>query len=200
MLARQLWLNIGFTLLIVQVVYNTRASANIFRETFFESFPEDDYERSDFPEVKVQEDQNSPERNLRTSNEEPTCPPPFFQVMFECFYIHVHHHLTWWQARDFCRDMGGDLAEPSHPSALIAVVMQKHGTGPYHFWLGASDLKQQGNFTWLSGNPVDSGWRPGQPDNEGGVEDCLELWPSKYPSYCDKNCYSPCAFICQYLE
>lgn len=194
----KLWLNISCTILIVQVLYN--GYAGVSADIFFESIPEDDYERSDFPPKTIEDEQNSATKRSGIQDQEPRCPSPFFEVMFECFYIHVHHHLTWWQARDFCRDMGGDLAEPSHPAALIAVILQKYGNGPFHYWLGASDLKQEGNFTWLSGTPVSSGWRPGQPDDEGGVEDCLEIWPTKYPSYCDKNCYNPCAFICQYLQ
>ena len=38
----------------------------------------------------------------------------------------------WWEARDFCRDMGGDLAEPSNQAAILAVVSEKFRkyTGP----------------------------------------------------------------------
>ncbi|KAK7072762.1 hypothetical protein SK128_009930 [Halocaridina rubra] len=130
--------------------------------------------------------------------QEHDCPSPFFQVMSECFYVHVHHHLNWWAARNFCQDMGGDLAEPLHHGALLAVVANQYPDGPQHFWLGASDLEEEGKFKWLTGRRVLSGWRDGQPDNADDDEDCLELWPSKYPSFSDKNCDQARAFICQY--
>lgn len=171
----------------------------IFNEEHLESDPclkdtEEDKDR--YPDRNSEGSRSLRKKNPLAIKDEPKCPPPFFQVMFECFYIHVHHHLIWWEARDFCRDMGGDLAEPSSQAALLAVISNNFEGGPHHYWLGASDLKKEGNFTWLSGEPVD-GWREGQPDNEG-EQDCLELWPSKYPSYGDKNCYHQCAFICQF--
>ncbi|XP_027217530.1 collectin-11 isoform X2 [Penaeus vannamei] len=125
------------------------------------------------------------------------CPPPYFRVMSECFYVHTNHHLSWTQARTFCQGMAGDLAQPRHLNALLAVVAEKYKSGPSHLWLGASDLETEGTFRWLSGDLVTSGWRENQPDDAEGDEDCLEMWTAKFPSLSDKQCHLNSAFICQ---
>ncbi|XP_042871733.1 collectin-11-like [Penaeus japonicus] len=127
------------------------------------------------------------------------CPPPYFRVMSECFYVHTSHPLSWTQARAFCQGMAGDLAQPRYLNALLASVAQKYKSGPSHLWLGASDLETEGTFRWLSGEPVTSGWRENQPDDAEGGEDCLEMWTAKFPSLSDKQCHLNSAFVCQYM-
>ncbi|XP_063601595.1 collectin-11-like [Penaeus indicus] len=127
------------------------------------------------------------------------CPPPYFRVMSECFYVHTSHHLPWTQARAFCQGMAGDLAQPRYLNALLAVVAEKYKSGPSHLWLGASDLENEGTFRWLSGEVVTTGWRENQPDDAVGDEDCLEMWTAKFPSLSDKQCHLNSAFICQYM-
>ncbi|XP_042883953.1 uncharacterized protein LOC122260646 [Penaeus japonicus] len=53
------------------------------------------------------------------------CPSPFFPVMSQCFYTSTHHKLSWEDARTFCQQMGGDLAEPIHVNALM-VYLRDH--------------------------------------------------------------------------
>ena len=45
-----------------------------------------------------------------------------------------------------------------------------------YFWIGASDIASEGNWIWVNGERASSSeliWRSGQPNNDGGNEDCL---------------------------
>ena len=61
-------------------------------------------------------------------------------------------------------------------------------------WLGASDLDTEGTFVWESGAffPNEGGptafWQGNQPDNAGGREHCLHLWPSFGYTWNDYPC------------
>ncbi len=67
-------------------------------------------------------------------------------------------------------------------------------------WIGASDVYQEGNFTWDNGDiPVDSGytnWLPGQPDNVIN-QDCIEYPKSTAFAWSDVTCGKENGGICE---
>ena len=44
-------------------------------------------------------------------------------------------------------------------------------------WIGCNDLNQEGRFVWVHNNQpiVFSNWKPGEPNNNGGNEDCCMM-------------------------
>ena len=68
------------------------------------------------------------------------------------------------------------------------------------FWLSGSDQASEGNWVWKNtGQPVSGNmWRPGQPDNAGGKEHCMEIFLNN-PGWNDDRCASPKAVICEVL-
>ena len=45
-------------------------------------------------------------------------------------------------------------------------------------WLGASDIQSEGSWIWNSnGNALSyTNFSQGEPNNSGGIENCLEMW------------------------
>ena len=45
-----------------------------------------------------------------------------------------------------------------------------------HFWIGADDIATEGNWIWVNGEHANSSeliWESGEPNNQGGNEDCV---------------------------
>ena len=62
-------------------------------------------------------------------------------------------------------------------------------------WLGGTDAALDGTYTWDTGESfVYSAWAPGEPNNVGGDEDCLEL---RTGSWNDQSCGSPRGYVCE---
>jgi hypothetical protein len=44
-------------------------------------------------------------------------------------------------------------------------------------WIGGSDIATEGQWEWITGEAFTyENWKPGQPDNAGGGENCLHFW------------------------
>uniref|UniRef100_K1RB88 Perlucin n=1 Tax=Magallana gigas TaxID=29159 RepID=K1RB88_MAGGI len=75
---------------------------------------------------------------------------------------------------------------------------------PPRFWVGGSDLLQEGKWTWTKtgsviGSQGFSHWGPGQPDNgvEHLDEHCLELEAGHHWLWNDDDCEEFKHFICE---
>lgn len=135
----------------------------------------------------------------REPSETVKCEPPFFAVKSECFYVNKYKRVSWSEARNFCKGLGSDLAEPLRVNSLRAVLLDKFPQDAYKFfWIGAMESIGEGNWTWLSSRPLQtSDWARGQPD--GGNENCVVLSRDDYPPLHDSPCYTHTMFICERL-
>jgi hypothetical protein len=77
--------------------------------------------------------------------------------------------------------------------------------GSFFYWLGGSDLREEGAWAWADGSAWGfSHWGDGEPNNSGeggGAEDCLAVYsPSIGPQgdglWNDLDCAHPLAFVC----
>lgn len=203
--------------------------------------------------------------------------------MSQCFWSSAQYKLSWDDARDFCQQMGGDLAEPLHLNALMVHLQDRYrktaspsagstflpkisfishadfvcinadtymfvsinttqsnanaetyiqssmsvsmasrrvlGQGKFFFsphlpvsspsasakvfHLGATDLEQEGNWTYISGRPVDPrGWMPGEPNDTAHAQNCLNLCfqgcRASYPPLNDQQCHAKFHFVCEF--
>ncbi|XP_042880356.1 C-type mannose receptor 2-like isoform X2 [Penaeus japonicus] len=101
------------------------------------------------------------------------CPEPFIRIGKECFHLSTTA-LPWNEARQQCKQMGGDLAVPSDVTALDAYVFA-NTKGP-GVWIGGTDQGNEGVWNYINGNTIKAeDWTGGQPDNYGGRENCLEI-------------------------
>jgi len=86
--------------------------------------------------------------------------------------------LTWNQAKEFCEEKGGYLAEIKSQSeqSNIETILES----PNSYWIGMTDLATEGEFVWQgTSTSVQEGytnWSPGEPNNGGGIQDCGQLW------------------------
>jgi len=98
----------------------------------------------------------------------------------------------WHDAADLCRRVGGRLAaldEPGEQDLLLGL-----GVGP--LWLGLDDVLDEGEFVWDGGRPLgEASWGPGQPDDAGESEDCVELRPDG--TWHDRDCSSLLPYVCE---
>jgi formylglycine-generating enzyme required for sulfatase activity len=83
-------------------------------------------------------------------------------------YQLIEAPATWHQAKQRCEFLGGQLVciENRAENDLVVGLVGKSGA-----WIGATDEENEGDWRWVNGKPVVyPGWRPGEPNNVGGIE------------------------------
>ncbi|CAL4118249.1 unnamed protein product, partial [Meganyctiphanes norvegica] len=120
----------------------------------------------------------------------------FIQVGSQNFLV-VEEMKSWSAARKYCHSLGGDLAQPNNLLLLQNNLDTKNLSGS-DYWLGGSDIENEGEWIWLSGANIKEKWRQGQP---GGyyAENCLDFQSLGVPSLNDYECNSKLKFICEKL-
>lgn len=107
-------------------------------------------------------------------------------------------------ARTVCRGFGptGHLAMIKS-AAASAIIIRLIGTS--EAFLGGSDEAVEGTFVWDDGTPFQlTNWNPGEPNDAGGNEDCVEIIGAAAGKWNDVPC-APTAtnglgeypFVCQ---
>lgn len=103
---------------------------------------------------------------------------------------------SWESARKVCKAGGGDLASfnaPDEAHDLFVAIGPKIGAAEA-VWFGLHE-PTPGNWTWLDKAPLsDSSWNRGEPNNDGGHEDCAE-WRLANGTWND----APCDYIRPYV-
>ncbi|XP_078686219.1 sushi, von Willebrand factor type A, EGF and pentraxin domain-containing protein 1-like [Branchiostoma floridae x Branchiostoma belcheri] len=107
-------------------------------------------------------------------------------------------------ARAICSSDGGTLAMPRDAATNTFLINLKNAVDKNAFFrFGLTDIQQEGRWVWEDGAALGgfSSWESGQPDNEGGNEDCAEYASDKYAPARNKWNDIPCSrkfgFICQ---
>ncbi|TKS79617.1 Macrophage mannose receptor 1 [Collichthys lucidus] len=97
---------------------------------------------------------------------------------------------TWFEARDYCRAIGGDLLS-IHNSADLFVG--RYGKA----WIGLRAPDPTTGYVWSDGSPFNfQNWQEGEPNNHNNDESCVEFRLSS-GSWNDVNCESYNDWICQ---
>ncbi|KAG8515944.1 Macrophage mannose receptor 1 [Galemys pyrenaicus] len=107
---------------------------------------------------------------------------------------------TWFESRDFCRALGGDLASINNKEEQQVIWRLITVSGNYHevFWLGLTYGSPSEGFTWSDGSPVSyEKWAYGEPNNYENVEYCGELKGDPGMFWNDINCEHLNNWICQ---
>ncbi|NXE75187.1 MRC1 protein, partial [Cochlearius cochlearius] len=76
-----------------------------------------------------------------------------------CFRVFVREEnrkKTWFEARDFCREIGGDLAaiRSEEEQTVIENLIIKKSPSSQPFWIGLQCLDPDGGLSWSDGSPV----------------------------------------------
>ncbi|XP_036054531.1 pulmonary surfactant-associated protein D [Onychomys torridus] len=99
-------------------------------------------------------------------------------------------------AREVCRQAGGQLASPrsAAENAAIQQLITAHNKAAF---LSMTDMDTEGKFTYPTGEPlVYSNWAPGEPNNNGGAENCVEIFTNG--QWNDKVCGEQRLVICEF--
>lgn len=93
--------------------------------------------------------------------------------------------MPWDKAKLYCEEIGGHLVTTSSKTELEA-VQELVSKGQYSvYWIGYSDIENEGNFVAVNGENVTYiNWAEGEPNNYEGDEDCAVL---KNDALCERN-------------
>uniref|UniRef100_A0A3Q1GW30 Mannose receptor, C type 1b n=1 Tax=Acanthochromis polyacanthus TaxID=80966 RepID=A0A3Q1GW30_9TELE len=99
---------------------------------------------------------------------------------------------TWYEAKDYCRAIGGDLLSIHSESEL-----QTYQT----VWIGLNAPNPVTGYVWSDGSPLNfQNWEDGEPNNKNGVESCVEFkayyWKAS-GSWNDVHCEKINSYACQ---
>ena len=106
----------------------------------------------------------------------------------------------WADAESHCQGLlaGAHLAA-IHSAEEMQFVQDNVPTN--HFWLGGSDLNEEGSFTWTDGSRWDyTEWFKGEPNNDLGSEHCLEDlydYEQGWVDWNDRPCSEIRHFVCK---
>ncbi|XP_072020990.1 uncharacterized protein [Amphiura filiformis] len=105
------------------------------------------------------------------------CPQTWF-VWGGYLYFLNSDKVDYATATTACEEMGITLTSVHSEEELFFHRMLAREAGT-QVWIGFNDLKDEGNFTWLDGSPVDyTNWNFGEPNDlfDPGGEDCTNLY------------------------
>ncbi|XP_069013849.1 macrophage mannose receptor 1-like [Embiotoca jacksoni] len=130
----------------------------------------------------------------------PKCANDWTQVgeRNQCFKLFERFfgRKTWYEARDYCRAIGGDLLS-------IHSVAEKHllPESLDNVWIGLSAPDPDAGYVWSDGSLLHfKHWQPGQPDNANNVESCVEFKTYRRymsGSWNDVHCENKRGWLCQ---
>ncbi len=111
------------------------------------------------------------------------------------YYLFIETVATWEDAKIACEEMGGHLVtiQDANENEFVRELI-----GQNYIWLGGNDFVTEGSFVWITGEEfVYTNWAPGEPNNVGGVQDYMVMYPSG--QWDDDNVttrYYICEFVC----
>ncbi|XP_075073242.1 pulmonary surfactant-associated protein D-like [Mixophyes fleayi] len=114
----------------------------------------------------------------------------------ERFYVSNGEKANYNDARDACAKAGSQLASPRNAAENQAVlaIRSQYRLSPF---LGINDLQTQGTFRYPGGEKIAySNWSPGEPNNDHGVEHCVEMYDNG--KWNDKSCKEKRLIICEF--
>ncbi|XP_018531719.1 macrophage mannose receptor 1 isoform X2 [Lates calcarifer] len=103
---------------------------------------------------------------------------------------------TWYEARDYCRAIGGDLLS-IHSAVEQRMLPDRYGTA----WIGLSAPDPVTGYVWSDRSPVNfQHWSSGEPNNQNNAESCAEFIGHKRDwsgSWNDEQCEKYNGWLCQ---
>ncbi|XP_039949396.1 C-type lectin 37Db-like [Bactrocera tryoni] len=141
-------------------------------------------------------------QSINISNHGENETQPFIEIGSKYYLINTATNMNWFSAVLYCRNYDSDLVviESEAEMNALSFYLTTNGHIERHFWLGATDLADEGKFMSLKdGRPMlYAKWSGGQPDNAGQNEDCLHLWPvNNIFRMNDENCMAQHYAICE---
>lgn len=113
--------------------------------------------------------------------------------------------MPWTEAKAYCEAIGGHLVTITSDAEAnnINYLLNGHTAEKSRIWLGATDRATEGNWKWVTDEQWSyANWGNGQPDNDTGEENYLEIRTEYSNTWNDGHNYNTTAldwyFICEY--
>jgi len=102
----------------------------------------------------------------------------------------------WGEAKRRCEEQNAELVSLADPEAFATYMREKYGTNDAKFWIGGTDSSSEGDWEWLNGESLGSGfpWANGEPNDAYPGEDCLQL---KNGIFNDSKCNNDRQYVCE---
>ncbi|XP_074525880.1 galactose-specific lectin nattectin-like [Halichoeres trimaculatus] len=125
------------------------------------------------------------------------CPEGWIAHNSRCFQF-FNELKDWSEAEDACVAKGGNLASVHNDELdFVRKLVRQSAGGPTRTWLGGYDAVKEGAWKWSNGDKFDfNGWTNGEPNNQKGPEDCMELMHTAAQIFNDAPCDVKKAFLC----
>ncbi|XP_018793471.1 PREDICTED: C-type lectin 37Db-like, partial [Bactrocera latifrons] len=142
-------------------------------------------------------------QSINISNRGESEKQPFIQIGSKYYLINTATTMNWFGAMLYCRNYDSDLAvieSAAEMNALSSYLLMYKGHTGTNFWLGVTDLAEEGKFMSIKdGRPMRyAKWAGSQPDNSGQNEDCVHLWlVTNIFHINDGNCMAQHYAICE---
>jgi len=112
-------------------------------------------------------------------------------------YALCRERVRWNEAQAACQRIDMDLLVLSSPVEAQWIFQEMFQLVGSDYWLGLTDIQEEGRFVWVDGSPVGEGnWNRGEPNNAGDREDCAHVW-WRYGTWNDRPCNSDLAYVCE---
>jgi len=91
-------------------------------------------------------------------------------------YQLIQEPKTWTEGRSHCESLGGYLVTITSREEKNFIFNQILQYSNHDVWAGATDKDFKGDWKWITGEKFEyTNWNKGEPNNENGIEDYLEL-------------------------
>ncbi|XP_063741471.1 macrophage mannose receptor 1-like isoform X2 [Eleginops maclovinus] len=102
---------------------------------------------------------------------------------------------TWFDARKYCMDLGGDLLS-IHSAEDLESITTRGGYG--RAWIGLSAPDPTTGYVWNDGSPLNfQHWKHDEPNNKHNIESCTEIDIDRAKQWNDLHCESFRDWLCQ---
>ncbi|KAJ7338085.1 hypothetical protein JRQ81_010642 [Phrynocephalus forsythii] len=116
----------------------------------------------------------------------------------EKYYYIVQEEKSYKEALTHCRIRDGILAMPKDEVANAAISDYISQSGFFRVFIGLNDMENEGQFIYADRTPLQnySNWKEGEPQNESGEEDCVEMLSTG--KWNDTECHHTMYFVCEF--
>ena len=103
---------------------------------------------------------------------------------------------NWIDSEKACRELDGHLASIHTKGENVFVKSMLMSS--YSYWIGLTDVYNEGNFSWTDGSAVDfTDWLQGNPGG-GRTKNCVHyFYKAKSQKWNDAPCYIEMKYICK---
>ncbi|XP_033733913.1 perlucin-like [Pecten maximus] len=132
-----------------------------------------------------------------------SCPHGWTPNAESCYHV-SRDDATWAEAQKMCESHhGSHLARiETEPEEKFIESMLRDYHHEHEYWLGASDWTVEGEWMWEPEGTASfmyTNWKPGQPDNHGGDDNCLLIEGRSLFYWKDEDCHDRNLYVCEKL-